>query len=61
MELKEDKQLEMTIPSSIIKAYNYFQENMDPEKLNIDILLKCHFHWDFRAEGRGRTGHLRYN
>lgn len=39
MELKEDKQLEMTIPSSIIKAYNYFQENMDPEKLDIDILL----------------------
>lgn len=39
MALKEDKPLEMVVPSNIIRAYNYFQENIDPDKLDIDILL----------------------
>ena len=39
MALDDDKPLESVLPSNIVKAYNYFQANIDPAKLDIDILL----------------------
>ncbi len=39
MALTEDVKIETDTKSRIIKAYNYFQENINPEKLDVDILL----------------------
>jgi len=37
--LKEDVQYTSGAPSNIINAYNYFQKNINPDKIDIDILL----------------------
>lgn len=37
--LKEDVQYNPAIPSNITRAYNYFQENINPDKVDIDALL----------------------
>ena len=39
MALTEDVKIETDSKSRIIKAYNYFQENLNPAKLDVDILL----------------------
>lgn len=36
---KEDEQILVTPQSNIINAYNYFQANIDPDKLDVDLLL----------------------
>lgn len=37
--MDKDEQYVSELPSNIIKAYNYFQENIKPEKIDIDVLL----------------------
>lgn len=37
--LDKDEPYSSSLPSNIIKAYNYFHENIDPEKIDIDVLL----------------------
>ena len=37
--LKEDAPYIPEVPSNITKAYNYFQENINPDKIDVDILL----------------------
>lgn len=39
MVLDSDCKLETDVPSNIIDAYNYFHENIDPEKVDVDVLL----------------------
>lgn len=39
MKLTEDKPIEVAVSSNIINAYNYFQANIDPDKLDVDLLL----------------------
>lgn len=37
--LQEDVPFTSEVPSNITRAYNYFQENIDPDKIDVDILL----------------------
>ena len=37
--LKEDAPYNPDVPSNITRAYNYFQENINPDKVDIDCLL----------------------
>lgn len=37
--LDKDEPYTSPISSNIVKAYNYFQENIDPQKIDIDVLL----------------------
>ena len=39
MALSEDVPFAAEIQSNIIKCYNYFQENINPDKLDVDVLL----------------------
>lgn len=39
MGLNEDNPFSSEVKSNIINCYNYFQENINPEKLDIDVLL----------------------
>ena len=39
MVLDSDCKLETDVPSNVIDAYNYFHENIDPEKVDVDVLL----------------------
>ena len=37
--LQEDVPYTLAVPSNITRAYNYFQENINPDKIDVDILL----------------------
>ena len=39
LSLEEDVPVEESTPSNIIQAYNFFQENIDPEKLDIEVVI----------------------
>lgn len=39
IELDADVPYDASVPSNIVNAYNFFQKNINPEKLDIDILL----------------------
>ena len=39
MTLTSDQKVESSLPSNIVDAYNYFQENINPDKVDVDVLL----------------------